>query len=122
MEFESRYNIFHAMKLIKNVVCKMAAILSRPQCVNLRGSIIIIITKAVSTAAAVLTMRTNIIIHCCDVIIGAIASQITNPMIVYSTVYCPASRTTLVATRFRVAVICPIIQVPHCIRVFFYFV
>ena len=35
---------------------------------------------------------------------------------------CPASRTTLVATRFRVAVICPIIQVPHCIRVFFYFV
>ena len=37
-------------------------------------------------------------------------------------IYCPASRTTLVATRFRVAVICPIIQVPHCIRVFFYFV
>ena len=37
-------------------------------------------------------------------------------------VYCPASRTSLVATRFRVAVICPIIQVPHCIRVFFYFV
>ena len=36
--------------------------------------------------------------------------------------YCPACRTTLVATRFRVAVICPIIQVLHCIRVFFYFV
>ena len=36
--------------------------------------------------------------------------------------YCPACRTTLVATRFRVAVICPIIQMPHCIRVFFYFV
>ena len=36
--------------------------------------------------------------------------------------YSPACRTTLVATRFRVAVICPIIQVPHCIRVFFYFV
>ena len=36
--------------------------------------------------------------------------------------YCPACRTTLVATRFRVAAICPIIQVPHCIRVFFYFV
>ena len=36
--------------------------------------------------------------------------------------YCPACRTTLIATRFRVAVICPIIQVPHCIRVFFYFV
>ena len=36
--------------------------------------------------------------------------------------FCPACRTTLVATRFRVAVICPIIQVPHCIRVFFYFV
>ena len=36
--------------------------------------------------------------------------------------HCPASRTTLVATRFRVAVICPIIQVPHCIRIFFYFV
>ena len=35
---------------------------------------------------------------------------------------CQACRTTLVATRFRVAVICPIIQVPHCIRVFFYFV
>ena len=35
---------------------------------------------------------------------------------------CPACRTTLVATRFRVAVICPIIQVPHCIRVFFHFV
>ena len=41
---------------------------------------------------------------------------------IYVPVYCPASRTTLVATRFRVAVICPIIQVPHCIRVFFYFV
>ena len=38
------------------------------------------------------------------------------------TLYCLACRTTLVATRFRVAVICPIIQVPHCIRVFFYFV
>ena len=38
------------------------------------------------------------------------------------TCHCPACRTTLVATRFRVAVICPIIQVPHCIRVFFYFV
>ena len=36
--------------------------------------------------------------------------------------HCPACRTTLIATRFRVAVICPIIQVPHCIRVFFYFV
>ena len=36
--------------------------------------------------------------------------------------YCPACRTTLIATRFRVAVICPIIQVPHCIRIFFYFV
>ena len=36
--------------------------------------------------------------------------------------HCPACRTTLVATRFRVAVICPIIQVPHCISVFFYFV
>ena len=35
---------------------------------------------------------------------------------------CAACRTTLIATRFRVAVICPIIQVPHCIRVFFYFV
>ena len=40
----------------------------------------------------------------------------------FSSLFCPASRTTLVATRFRVAVICPIIQVPHCIRVFFYFV
>ena len=39
-----------------------------------------------------------------------------------SLTHCPACRTTLVATRFRVAVICPIIQVPHCIRVFFYFV
>ena len=37
-------------------------------------------------------------------------------------IYCPACRTTFVATRFRVAVICPIIPVPHCIRVFFYFV
>ena len=45
------------------------------------------------------------------------------PMIWHGEVcYCPACRTTLVATRFRVAVICPIIQVPHCIRVFFYFV
>ena len=35
--------------------------------------------------------------------------------------YCPACRTTLIATRFRVAVICPIIQVPHCIRVFILF-
>ena len=36
--------------------------------------------------------------------------------------HCPACRTTFIATRFRVAVICPIIPVPHCIRVFFYFV
>ena len=36
--------------------------------------------------------------------------------------HCPARRTTLIATRFRVAVICLISQVPHCIRVFFYFV
>ena len=40
----------------------------------------------------------------------------------HGALFCPACRTTLVATRFRVAVICPIIQVPHCIRVFFYFV
>ena len=40
----------------------------------------------------------------------------------YHTACCPACRTTFIATRFRVAVICPIIQVPHCIRVFFYFV
>ena len=37
-------------------------------------------------------------------------------------VNCPACRTTFIATRFRVAVICTIIPVPHCIRVFFYFV
>ena len=37
-------------------------------------------------------------------------------------IYCPACRTTFIATRFRVAVICPIIPVPHCIRVLFYFV
>ena len=48
-------------------------------------------------------------------------NQFIGPKAVIS-YYCPASRTTLVATRFRVAVICPIIQVPHCIRVFFYFV
>ena len=36
--------------------------------------------------------------------------------------HCPACRTTFIATRFRVAVICPIIPMPHCIRVFFYFV
>ena len=48
----------------------------------------------------------------CDLLIG-----------VWRNIYhCPACRTTLVATRFRVAVICPIIQVPHCIRVFCYFV
>ena len=35
--------------------------------------------------------------------------------------HCPACRTTLVATRFRVAVICPIIQVPHCIFSFILF-
>ena len=40
---------------------------------------------------------------------------------IFISIYCPACRTTLVATRFRVAVICPIIQVPPCIRVFFYF-
>ena len=44
------------------------------------------------------------------------------PMVCINFFHCPACRTTLVATRFRVAVICPIIQVPHCIRVFFYFV
>ena len=44
------------------------------------------------------------------------------PVLVFGYCHCPACRTTLVATRFRVAVICPIIQVPHCIRVFFYFV
>ena len=73
--------------------------------------------------------------HYSDVIMSAMASQITNVSIVCSTVcsgvdkkntkaprHCPACRTTLVATRFRVAVICPIIQVPHCIRGFFYFV
>ena len=45
-----------------------------------------------------------------------------SPVYAYVSGHCPACRTTLVATRFRVAVICPIIQVPHCIRVFFYFV
>ena len=49
-------------------------------------------------------------------------SNFTPYFIIDIITYCPACRTTLVATRFRVAVICPIIQVPHCIRVFFYFV
>ena len=103
-------------------------------------------------------------VHYNDVIMSAMASQITGVSVVYSTVclenikaprhwpflghspvtgefpiqrannsemfpfddvimnYCPACRTTLIATRFRVAMICPIIQVPQCIRVFFYFV
>ena len=56
-----------------------------------------------------------------DVINGNIF-RVTGPLCGEFTGYCPASRTTLVATRFRVAAICPIIQVPHCIRVFFYFV
>ena len=51
----------------------------------------------------------------------AFPKPLTQPFVL-KYVNCPASRTTLVATRFRVAVICPIIQVPHCIRVFFYFV
>ena len=51
-----------------------------------------------------------------------VSHNITVNFVQPQTLYCPASRTTLVATRFRVAVICPIIQVPHCIRVFFYFV
>ena len=55
-----------------------------------------------------------------DVIIGR--RLIYTSYIMKCRTCCPASRTTLVATRFRVAVICPIIQVPHCIRVFFYFV
>ena len=52
----------------------------------------------------------------------AISQEATINYNMCSCSFCPASRTTLVATRFRVAVICPIIQVPHCIRVFFYFV
>ena len=57
------------------------------------------------------------------IISSAIAMEILQSCTKLSTLcYCPACRTTLVATRFRVAVICPIIQVPHCIRVFFYFV
>ena len=51
-----------------------------------------------------------------------VASDFRRHCYVWHVGYCPACRTTLVATRFRVAVICPIIQVPHCIRVFFYFV
>ena len=55
------------------------------------------------------------LVHCCVTII-----HIHTILIIFC--YCPACRTTLIATRFRVAVICPIIQVPHCIRVFFYLV
>ena len=36
--------------------------------------------------------------------------------------YCPASRTTLIATRFWVVMICPIIKCLTVLRVFFYFV
>ena len=60
-----------------------------------------------------------------DIHLRAISQEIPQPsvtIICSKTTYCPACRTTLVATRFRVAVICPIIQEPHCIRVFFYFV
>ena len=56
-------------------------------------------------------------LHFCD---GKYLLDINYSQIQFSN--CPACRTTLIATRFRVAVICPIIQVPHCIRVFFYFV
>ena len=54
--------------------------------------------------------------------IWQVSLQLTLQLSYSDTCHCPASRTTLVATRFWVAVICPIIQVPHCIRVFFYFV
>ena len=47
---------------------------------------------------------------------------LNNPVFSNLEPYCPACRTTFIETRFRVAVICPIIPVPHCIRVFFYFV
>ena len=36
--------------------------------------------------------------------------------------YCPACRTTLIATRFWVVMICPIIKCLTVLRVFFYFV
>ena len=54
--------------------------------------------------------------------LNLVSTQIDGPNYNLIRPCCPACRTTLVATRFRVAVICPIIQVPHCIRVFFYFV
>ena len=37
-------------------------------------------------------------------------------------IYCPACRTTLIATRFWVVMICPIIKCLTVLRVFFYFV
>ena len=57
-----------------------------------------------------------------DVIMGNVCNRLRQITMFYELCHCPACRTTLVATRFRVAVICPIMQVPHCIRVFFYFV
>ena len=68
---------------------------------------------------SMLTVRSN------DIHLRSVSQEILQPTITnisFKIAHCPACRTTLVATRFRVAVICPIIQVPHCIRVFFYFV
>ena len=74
-----------------------------------------------SSVPVVLFIKENIVIIRAEIIlfscIWCTALQVNEPKLYY-----PACRTTLVATRFRVAVICPIIQVPHCIRVFFYFV
>ena len=43
-KFESKYDDFHLRKWIKNAICKMAAIWSRPQCVIMRCTVWLLTT------------------------------------------------------------------------------
>ena len=95
-------------------------------CIEFRGSILkteslwcqILLSSLLAIAVVMMTT------FCCtnEDKVGIRKFPVFRPPLLIYCCHCPACRTTLVATRFRVAVICPIIQVPHCIRVFFYFV
>ena len=90
-----KYSNFYSQNVFENIICKMVVIFLGPNllkgyCVRWRTSLHpdVIIDHWITVAAVQCVCG----IHCCDVLMGTMASQISSLTIVYSTVYSDADK------------------------------
>ena len=104
--FNRNSYIFIQENVFKNVVCETAAILSRPQCVKVKSFLLIWRSGRFHQRVPYLQISCRDLTHCDDVIMRAIASQITSLTIVYSTVY--SRRRSKKTSKLRVTGLCAV--------------